>query len=77
MWPFKKKSRREMLSEEILRFKKRVEKRWDGRSPFVEPFCSWEKLEEDGTEWNSIKIMLFFTTDDSDSVCRIKVSIGV
>ena len=71
MWPFKKKTRREILTEELLRFKRRVEKRFGwkegyGFGPFVKPFVEWNTETQGAVEWNDVKVMLFFSTDDSD-----------
>jgi hypothetical protein len=70
---FKKKvkTRKDILTEEMLRFKKRVEKRFgyteDNLSgPFVEPFVSWYSEVANGIEWNDVHIKMFFSTDESD-----------
>ena len=65
---FKKKTKKQILEEEILRFKKRVEKRLSGnslyKSPFVQPFVDWDKEYDDEVKctWNDVKVKLFFDT---------------
>lgn len=70
MWPFKKKTRKQILSEEMRRFKKRVEKRfgWKGDTfgPFVKPFVEWHVEVQGAVEWNDVTVRLFFSSDDSD-----------
>lgn len=79
MWFFnKKKTREEIVKDEILRFKKRVEKRFgftgrEGLGPFVKPCVSWYKSEADGIEWNDVHVLLFFSSDKSDMGITIKI----
>ena len=74
----KHKSREDMVKEEVLRFKKRVEKRFgwkgvNGFGPFVKPCVSWHRANNDGIEWNDVHVLLFFSSDTSDMGVTIKV----
>lgn len=73
----KHKNREDIVKEEILRFKKRVEKRFGhmegkGFGPFVKPHVSWYRANNDGIEWNDVHVLLFFSTDASDMGVTIK-----